>query len=83
MSEKNWHLTFEIFRQKVGKPSHYDVFPMEVNPDEFVLDVVERIWAFNDRSLTFRHACHHSTCGACGMRVNGVEKLTCITPIYE
>src|SRR5690606_2026560 len=35
----------------------------------------------HDRSLTFRHACHHSACGACGMRVNGVEKLTCITPI--
>ncbi|MRR52609.1 MAG: succinate dehydrogenase/fumarate reductase iron-sulfur subunit, partial [Rhodocyclaceae bacterium] len=33
--------------------------------------------------LTFRHACHHSTCGACGMRINGVEKLTCITPLRE
>lgn len=83
MSEKYWHLTFEVFRQKVGEQPRYDAFPMEVNPDEFVLDVVERIWAFNDRSLTFRHACHHSTCGACGMRVNGVEKLTCITAIHE
>ncbi len=46
-----------------------------------MLDAVERVWAFHDRTLTFRHACHHSTCGACGMRVNGVEKLTCITPV--
>jgi len=52
-----------------------------VDPDEYVLDAVERIWAFHDRSLCYRHACHHSTCGACGMLVNGVEKLTCITPI--
>ena len=44
---------------------------------------VERIWAFHDRSLVYRHACHHSTCGACGMRVNGAEKLTCITPIRD
>jgi succinate dehydrogenase / fumarate reductase iron-sulfur subunit len=54
-----------------------------VDPDEYVLDAVERIWAFHDRELVYRHACHHSTCGACGMRVNGVEKLTCITPIRE
>lgn len=83
MSEKQWRVTFEVFRQKIGQPAHFDDFPVEVNPDEYVLDVIERIWAFNDRSLTFRHACHHSTCGACGMRVNGVEKLTCITPLRE
>jgi succinate dehydrogenase / fumarate reductase iron-sulfur subunit len=83
VSESTWRVTFEIFRQKVDKPAHYDTFPMDVDPDEYVLDVIERIWAFNDRSLTFRHACHHSTCGACGMRVNGVEKLTCITPLHD
>lgn len=83
MSDEKWHVTFNVFRQKSGQPAHYDAFPMEVDPDEYVLDVIERIWSFNDRSLTFRHACHHSTCGACGMRVNGVEKLTCITPIRQ
>ncbi len=83
MSDTQWRVTFEVFRQKVGQPVHYDDFPMDAKPDEYVLDVIERIWAFKDRSLTFRHACHHSTCGACGMRVNGVEKLTCITPLHE
>ncbi len=62
---------------------HFDVFAIEVDPDEYVLDGIERIWAFHDRSLCFRHACHHSTCGACGMRVNGREKLACITPIRD
>ena len=52
-------------------------------PIRSVLDGVERIWAFKDRSLMFRHACHHSACGACAMRVNGVEKLTCITTIHS
>jgi succinate dehydrogenase/fumarate reductase iron-sulfur protein len=77
----NWNVTFLVFRQKGQGPAHFDTFKLEVNPDEYVLDAVERIWSFHDRSLTFAHACHHSTCGACGMRVNGVEKLTCITPI--
>lgn len=80
MSEK-WNVTLRIFRLKEGEAPHYSEFKLEVDPDEYVLDAVERVWAFHDRSLCFRHACHHSTCGACGMRVNGVEKLTCITPV--
>ncbi len=78
---EQWNVTFRVFRLKEDETPHYDEFPLEVDPDEYVLDAVERIWAFHDRTLCFRHACHHSTCGACGMRVNHVEKLTCITPI--
>lgn len=83
MTNTKWKVTFQIYRQKGQEAPHYDQFELEVDPDEYVLDGVERVWAFHDRSLAFRHACHHSTCGACGMLVNGVEKLTCITPIRE
>ena len=82
MTDK-WTITLRVYRQKDGEEPHFDAFPMEVNPDEYVLDAVERAWAFHDRTICFRHACHHSTCGACGMRVNGVEKLTCITLIRD
>lgn len=81
MSNEKWQITLRISRRKGAEPAHLQDFTMEVDPDEYVLDAVERIWAFHDRSLTYRHACHHSTCGACGMLVNNVEKLTCITPI--
>ncbi|MCC6147928.1 MAG: succinate dehydrogenase/fumarate reductase iron-sulfur subunit [Anaerolineaceae bacterium] len=76
-----WTIELCIARQKAGSERHYQTYQIEIDPDEYVLDAVEKAWAFYDRSLTFRHACHHSTCGACGMLVNGVEKLTCITPI--
>ena len=82
MSE-TWNIKFVIHRKKEGGESHFDEFDVETSPDEYVLDGVEKVWAFHDRSLTFQHACHHSTCGACGMRVNGVEKLTCITRIGD
>jgi succinate dehydrogenase / fumarate reductase iron-sulfur subunit len=82
MTEK-WQVTFEVYRKKDNQQPYYEKFELDVNPDEYVLDGVERIWAYKDRSLVFSHACHHSTCGACGMVVNGVEKLTCITPIRE
>lgn len=81
MTKESWNITLRILRRKGDGPTHWQDYKMEVDPDEYVLDAVERVWAFHDRSLTFRHACHHSTCGACGMVVNGVEKLTCITPI--
>ncbi len=81
MSHTRWNVVFEVSRQKGGQAPHFDRFDLEVDPEEYVLDGVERLWAHHDRSLVFRHACHHATCGACGMRVNGVEKLTCITPI--
>ena len=81
MNDEKWTVTFWVSRQKGQEPRAFQSFDLEVDPDEYVLDGVERIWAFHDRSLTYRHACHHSTCGACGMLVNGVEKLTCITTI--
>lgn len=78
-----WKVTLRLFRKKGDAPAYFQDFPIEVDPEEYLLDAIERIWAFEDRSLVFRHACHHSVCGACGMRVDGVEKLTCITPIHE
>ena len=80
MSEQ-WSVNFQIFRLKEGEEPHYDNFKLDVNPDEYILDAVERVWAFHDRTLCYRHACHHTTCGACGMRINHVEKLTCMTTI--
>jgi len=83
LNQPLWKITVNVLRQKgpTDKP-HFQSFPLEIHPDEYVLDAIEKIWAFQDRSLTFRHACHHATCGACGMRVNGKEKLTCITSLH-
>jgi len=81
LSKVRWALHLKIFRKRENQPAYYQNYSIEADPDEYILDLIERIWAEQDRSLTFRHACHHSTCGACGMLVNGKEKLTCITPV--
>jgi succinate dehydrogenase / fumarate reductase iron-sulfur subunit len=74
----DWRVTFRVFRYKQdGTPPCFDSFVVEVKPDEYVIDAIERIWAEQDRSLVFRHACHHGACGSCGMRINGREKLPC------
>ncbi len=81
MDQTLWNIELQIARQRTASGKYFQTFNIDIDPDEYVLDAVEKVWAFHDRSLTYRHACHHSTCGACGMLVNGVEKLTCITPI--
>lgn len=78
-----WTVTYRVRRQQGDGPAVFEEYQLTLDPDEYVLDGVERVWAFHDRSLTFRHACHHSTCGACGMVVNGVERLSCITRIRD
>jgi len=63
-----------------GKPE-YKSYEVDVDPDTSVLDVVEKISLEMDRALVFEHACHHGVCGACGMVINGVERLACVTKI--
>jgi succinate dehydrogenase / fumarate reductase iron-sulfur subunit len=78
-----WKLTVQIKRYKPGRGQWTSTYNIQIHPDEYVLDAVEQIWAYQDRSLVYRHLCHHSTCGACGMRVNHREKLACITRIRD
>ena len=53
MSEEKWTVKFVIFRKKGDQPARYDSYVLEVDPEEYVIDGVERIWAFHDRSLIF------------------------------
>src|SRR5436305_14671338 len=75
-------VSLQIFRYKVGESPHYDTFTVQVEDTAHVLDAVDVAWA-HDHSLTYRRACHHSSCGACAMRINGVEKLPCITLVAD
>src|SRR5207248_10188738 len=75
-------VSLQIFRYKVGESPHYDTFTVQVEDTAHVLDAVDVAWA-HDHSLTYRRACHHSSCGACAMQINGVEKLPCITLVAD
>ncbi len=72
-----------IFRYKPGEKSHYDTFTVQVPESAHVIDALDVVWAEQDRSLTFRRACHHGSCGSCALRINGVEKLPCITRVTD
>ena len=66
-----------------GTDRRFERYEVTVHDDATVLDAIEAVWAHHDRSLTFRHACHHASCGTCGILVNGVESLPCIADLSE
>ena len=77
-------VTFRIYRYKPGviDPPRYDEFRTAVEDHTTVLDVLEQA-RLDDPSLTYRHSCHHGSCGTCGMLINGREALACVTRVVE
>ena len=65
---------------RIRRSQGWQDYPLILPATAYVLDALEEIGK-NDPSLLFQHACHHASCGSCGMRINGRERLACLTPI--
>lgn len=61
---------------------YWQEYQVSIPGDAYVLDALEAAWT-QDPTLMFRHSCHHASCGSCGMRIQGRERLACITPAFE
>ena len=73
----------QIFRYKPGQTPRYDTFTVEIPATAHVIDAIDAVWTSHDHSLAFRRACHHSSCGSCAIRINGLEKLPCVTRVTD
>ena len=51
--------------------------------DVMVLDVLEKIKAEVDGTVTYRRSCREGVCGSDGLNINGKNGLGCITPLSE
>jgi len=82
---KNKRVRFRILRYKPGHidPPRFQNFEVEVEPGMSVLDCLEKIRLHQDRTVMYRHSCHHSSCGTCACRINGLEGLTCTTDVMS
>lgn len=58
-------------------------YVVPVEPRTTVLDALRSVRWRADPSLTLRHSCCHSSCGTCGVRVNGAEVLGCVTTLAD
>jgi succinate dehydrogenase / fumarate reductase iron-sulfur subunit len=78
-------ITIKAFRfnKEIDYLPHYDTFEMNVNQDELVLDIMNRIkWEY-DGSFSYRRSCRHGICGSCAVKVNGKATLACKDNIFN
>lgn len=57
----------------------YSEFDLDVNSYTTVLDALEHVRSKADRTLVYRHSCHHGSCGTCAAVINGRPALMCLT----
>ena len=71
--------TLKIYRfnPETDTEPHYDTFTVEGEPEDRVLDLLEKIRDDYDGTLGFRRSCAHGVCGSDSMRINGRNYLAC------
>jgi succinate dehydrogenase / fumarate reductase iron-sulfur subunit len=73
-------VTLKIFRYNPEKDKkwHYENYVIEeAEPTDRVLDLLEKVKAYHDGTLSFRRSCAHGVCGSDAMRINGRNYLAC------
>ncbi|MCW3995768.1 MAG: succinate dehydrogenase iron-sulfur subunit [Candidatus Bathyarchaeota archaeon] len=72
-------VVFKIYRfnPKIDLEPHFDVFNVEVEPTDRILDCLNKIRWTMDSSLSFRMSCAHGICGSDGLTINGQAALAC------
>ena len=72
-------IVFKIrrFNPETDKEEHYDIFSVEANPNDRILDCLNKIRWEQDSSLTYRMSCAHGICGSDAVSINGIPALAC------
>ena len=72
-------VTIKIFRYNPEKDKnwHYETYTIDAEPTDRVLDLLEKVKAYSDGTLSFRRSCAHGVCGSDAMRINGRNYLAC------
>ncbi|HSB88723.1 MAG TPA: succinate dehydrogenase iron-sulfur subunit [Anaerolineales bacterium] len=71
------HLKVQRYDPERDRRSHMESYTVEADPSEQVLDLLARVKAYQDGSLSYRRSCGHGVCGSDAMRINGVNRLAC------
>ena len=84
---KNKEKQIEVYRYnseiKNSMP-HRDTY--FINTDkcgDMVLDALMYIKEEIDPTLSFKRSCREGVCGSCSMNINGINRLSCTTPLKE
>ena len=72
-------LHFKIFRYdpQADKGPYFKHYTVKAEPEERILDCLNRIRWEQDGTLSYRMSCGHGVCGSDGMKINGTARLAC------
>lgn len=78
-------ITLKVFRYnpEKDKRGHYEVYKVEGDENDRVLDLLEYIKGNYDGTLSFRRSCAHGVCGSDAIRINGRNMLACKTLVRD
>jgi succinate dehydrogenase / fumarate reductase iron-sulfur subunit len=62
--------------EKDVKP-YFKEYVVEAEPNDRVLDALNKIKWYEDGELSYRRSCAHGICGSDAMRINGRNRLAC------
>ncbi len=72
-------ITLKVYRfnPEIDKEFHYDTFKVDAEPNERILDCLNKIRWQQDTTLSFRMSCAHGICGSDGLTINSQTALAC------
>jgi succinate dehydrogenase / fumarate reductase iron-sulfur subunit len=70
-------LRIRRFDPEADPRPHFETYTVEADPNDQVLDLLNRVKWYHDGSLAFRRSCGHGICGSDAMRIDGVNRLAC------
>src|SRR3989338_9142045 len=70
-------LKIQRFNPDSDSSPHFEVYSVECEPTDRILDAILEVKGLLDGTLTLRKSCGHGVCGSDGMRINGRNALAC------
>ncbi len=65
------------FNPETDKVPYYDVFEVDAQANDRILDCLNKIRWEQDSSLSYRMSCAHGVCGSDAVSINGIPALAC------
>jgi len=70
-------LKLKRFNPEVDEKQHWEEYQVDVEPNDQLLDALNKVKWFHDGTLTYRRSCAHGVCGSDAMVINGRNRLAC------
>ncbi len=76
-------LKVKRFNPDTDDTPHWQVFEVQAEPTDRVLDALHSVRWEQDGTLSFRRSCAHGVCGSDAMVINGANALACIVLVKD